>query len=126
MSWQEYMDNHLLSSKCIDKACIAGLDGNVWAQSKDFAVTKDELSMLISGFENMNVLVNNGVNLAGQRFIYISGSDSIVRARLGKDGVHCMKTKQAVIVSTYNDPIQPQQVAMVVEKLGEHLLNCDY
>lgn len=39
MSWQDYVDNQLLASQCVTKACIAGHDGNIWAQSKDFEVS---------------------------------------------------------------------------------------
>lgn len=32
----------------------------------------------------------------------------------------------AVVVSLYEEPIQPQQAASVVEKLGDYLINCGY
>ena len=32
----------------------------------------------------------------------------------------------AVVVSLYEDPIQPQQAASVVEKLGDYLVSCGY
>lgn len=32
----------------------------------------------------------------------------------------------AVIVSIYEDPVQPQQAASVVEKLGDYLITCGY
>lgn len=32
----------------------------------------------------------------------------------------------AVVVSLYQDPIQPQQAASVVEKLGDYLITCGY
>ncbi|KAL5274863.1 hypothetical protein ACFFRR_001103 [Megaselia abdita] len=126
MSWQEYVDNQLLASQCVSKAAIAGHDGNVWAQSAGFNVTKDELSKIADGFENQDILTSGGVTLAGQRYIYLSGSDRVIRAKLGRSGVHCMKTQQAIIVSIYEDPVQPQQAASVVEKLGDYLITCGY
>lgn len=39
MSWQDYVDNQLLASKCVSKAAIAGLDGTIWAKSGDFEVS---------------------------------------------------------------------------------------
>ncbi|KAH8319159.1 hypothetical protein KR067_011663 [Drosophila pandora] len=162
MSWQDYVDNQLLASQCVTKACIAGHDGNIWAQSNGFeaikkalkknrlykasSVTKEELAKLISGFDQQDLLTSNGVTLAGQRYIYLSGTDRVVRAKLGRSGVHCMKTTQAplrcshklkviaiihfkcksVIVSIYEDPVQPQQAASVVEKLGDYLITCGY
>lgn len=60
-------------------------------------MTKEELAKLISGFENMDLLTSNGVTLAGQRYIYLSGTDRVVRAKYGRSGVHCMKTTQGNI-----------------------------
>lgn len=39
MSWQDYVDRQLLSSGCVSKAAIAGLDGHVWAKSDGFEVS---------------------------------------------------------------------------------------
>lgn len=125
-SWQDYVDKHLIASRCVTKAAISGHDGTVWANSEGFNVTKEELSRLIAGFENQNVLAASGVTLAGSRFIYLSGTDKVIRAKLGKVGAHCVKTQQAVVVSLYEDPIQPQQAASVVEKLGDHLVAHGY
>jgi len=50
MSWQDYVDKQLVASKCVTRACIAGLDGNVWAKSDNFEVR------LIS-LENVDVFV---------------------------------------------------------------------
>lgn len=125
-SWQDYVDKHLMASRCVTKAAISGHDGTVWASSEGFNVTKEELSRLVSGFENQNVLAASGVTLAGSRFIYLSGTDKVIRAKLGKVGAHCVKTQQAVVVSLYEDPIQPQQAASVVEKLGDHLVAHGY
>lgn len=59
-----------------------------------FQVTKEELAKLIAGFDQQDLLTSNGVTLAGQRYIYLSGTDRVVRAKLGRSGVHCMKTTQ--------------------------------
>lgn len=126
MSWQDYVDNQLLASNCVSKAAIVGHDGSLWAKSNGFEVTKDELTKLVQGFDNAELLASSGVTLAGQRYIYLSGSDRIIRAKLGRNGVHCMKTTQAVIVAIYDDPVQPQQAASIVEKLGDYLMTCGY
>jgi hypothetical protein len=39
MSWQDYVDRQLLATNCVTRACIAGLDGNVWAKSEGFEVS---------------------------------------------------------------------------------------
>ena len=39
MSWQPYIDDQLLATQMIKKACIIGFpDGGVWAQSPGFGV----------------------------------------------------------------------------------------
>lgn len=126
MSWQDYVDRQLLASRCVTKAAIAGLDGNVWARSEGFNVTGEELTRLVQGFDHVDTLTSGGVTLAGNRYIYLSGTDKVIRAKLGKVGVHCVKTQQAVVISLYEDPIQPQQAASVVEKLGDYLVSCGY
>jgi len=126
MSWQDYVDKQLLASKCVTRACIAGHDGNTWAKSDGFEVAQAEVLRLVSGFDNQDILTGQGVTLGGQRYIYLSGTDRVVRAKFGKVGVHCMKTQQAVVISLYEDPIQPQQAASVVEKLGDYLVSCGY
>jgi len=127
MSWQDYVDKQLLASNCVTRACIAGLDGgNTWGKSEGFDVTPTEVLKLVQGFADPSVLTGSGLHLAGIRYIYLSGTDNVVRAKLGKVGVHCMKTKQAVVIAIYEDPIQPQQAASVVEKLGDYLVTCGY
>lgn len=57
-------------------------------------VTKEELAKLVLGFDKQEILTSGGVTLAGQRYIYLSGTDRVIRAKSGKVGVHCMKTQQ--------------------------------
>ena len=52
----------------------------------------------MQGFDKTELLTSGGVTLAGQRYIYLSGTDRVIRAKLGKMGVHCMKTQQGKFV----------------------------
>ncbi|XP_065341507.1 profilin-like [Cloeon dipterum] len=126
MSWQDYVDNQLVATGCVTRAAISGHDGSVWAKSANFDPSKEELAKLSNGFEKRDLLTASGVTLSGTRHIYVSGTDNVIRAKLGKVGVHCMKTTQAIVVALYDDPIQPQQAASVVEKLGEYLISTGY
>lgn len=38
----------------------------------------------------------------------------------------CFILISAIVVSLYEDPVQPQQAALVVEKLGDHLVSHGY
>lgn len=57
-------------------------------------VSKEEVAKIVQGFDKTELLTSGGVTLAGQRYIYLSGTDRVIRAKLGKTGVHCMKTQQ--------------------------------
>lgn len=50
MSWQDYVDNQLIASQCVSKACIAGHDGGVWAKSEGF-----EVSLGLSMMQSQNI-----------------------------------------------------------------------
>lgn len=62
MSWQDYVDNQLLASHCVTKACIAGHDGNIWAQSKGFEVSL-VWTILSNCFKQKSIYVTNSEKL---------------------------------------------------------------
>merc|ERR1740128_715389 len=63
---------------------------------------------------NTEALAMGGVTVGGVRYMYLSGDDKVVRAR--------MKTVQAVILAVYEEPVVPEQCANTTEKLGEYLI----
>jgi hypothetical protein len=48
MSWQAYVDDQLIATRQVNKACIIGLNGGMWAQSAGFAVSVLLLLLLAS------------------------------------------------------------------------------
>lgn len=68
-------------------------------------VSKEELTKLVQGFDKQDILTSSGVTLAGQRYIYLSGSDRVIRAKLGKIGVHCVKTAQGKFMNYFKSKI---------------------
>jgi profilin len=48
MSWQAYVDDQLIATGQVNKACIIGLNGGMWAQSAGFAVSLFFLLILAS------------------------------------------------------------------------------
>ena len=56
------------------------------------------------------------------RYMYLSSNERIIRAKKGTGGIHLMKTVQALIMSSYADPVTPEQCAVVTEKLGDYLI----
>ena len=64
--------------------------------------------------------------LTGTKYMYLSSTDKVIRAKKGTSGVHIFKTKQALIISVYEDPVVPEQCATVTEKLGEYLISVQF
>eukprot|EP00088_Acartia_fossae_P049848 TRINITY_DN5527_c0_g1_i1.p1 TRINITY_DN5527_c0_g1~~TRINITY_DN5527_c0_g1_i1.p1 ORF type:complete len:127 (-),score=29.36 TRINITY_DN5527_c0_g1_i1:917-1297(-) len=126
MSWQSYIDDHLVGTKVVSDALICGHDGNVWATSPKLKATPQELKKVIDNIGNTSVLSENGVMVGGVKYMYLSGTDQVIRAKKGKAGLHIMKTTQAVIVSRYEEPTMPEQCATITEKLGDYFLSVGY
>jgi len=126
MSWQAYVDDQLLATKMVSQAVICGHDGNAWATSAGFTASPAELKTLATNFGKTDVLAMNGVTIAGQRYMYLSGDDKVLRCKKGTSGIHVMKTVQAYIVAVYHDPIVAPQCAQVTEKLGEYLISVGF
>jgi len=126
MSWQDYVDKQLLASGFVNHAAIIGTDGSLWAKSAAFNVTPSELTTFATNYSSPEFFQANGLTLAGIRFIFLSGTDRVLRAKKNKSGLHCMKTEKAIVVSIYEEPTTPQQAANVVEKLGEYLMGHGY
>jgi len=126
MSWQSYVDDQLLNTKMVTHAVICGHDGNIWAKSADFVVTPEELKALIGKYADTSLLAQNGVTIGGKKYMYLSSTDKVIRAKKGTSGVHAIKTTQTYIVCVYEDPIVPEQAASVTEKLGDYLIQVGF
>lgn len=126
MSWQSYVDNQLMGSGMVEKAIIAGHDGAIWAKSENINPSTDELSKLSNSFNDQVPLTMSGLVIGGEKFVYLSGTDRVVRCKKGKSGLHAMKTQQAVLVAVFTEPVQHPHVASIVESLGDYLISLQY
>jgi len=126
MSWQNYVDDQLMSSGLVEKAVIAGHDGTIWAKSDNITPSQDELAKLASCFADQMPLTMSGVLIGGEKYVYLSGTDKVIRCKRGKSGIHCMRTNQAVLIAVFTEPVQHQQVATVVENLGDYLIGLQF
>jgi len=104
MSWQSYVDDQLISTKVIKSAVIAGHDGNIWASSAGFPVSAEELKALLGKYANTDQLAMNGVTIGGVKYMFLSATDRVVRAKKGTSGVHCIKTVQGTIICSFPQP----------------------
>jgi profilin len=57
-------------------------------------VTPDELKALLTKYGNTDQLAQSGVTIAGTRYMYLSSTDKVIRAKKGTSGVHTIKTTQ--------------------------------
>lgn len=132
MSWQAYVDDHLMvelpGGKTLAAAAIVGLDGSVWAQSQDFPeVTPEQLDALIAGFEDTAGLEEKGILIGGDKYFAIQGEKgSVIRGKKGSRGLTVKKTNQAMVVGIYGEGVQPGECNVVVENLGDYLIEQEY
>ena len=59
----------------------------------------EELKTLLSRYGSTDDLAMNGVTVGGTKYMYISSTDRVVRAKKGTSGLHCIKTVQGKLLS---------------------------
>mmetsp|Transcript_21913 Transcript_21913/g.61599 ORF Transcript_21913/g.61599 Transcript_21913/m.61599 type:complete len:127 (-) Transcript_21913:82-462(-) len=126
MSWQSYVDSSLVGTGCVTKGALFGHDGNVWATSAGFSVSKDEASKIVAAFSNPSTIQINGFQVNKVTFRCLRADDRSIYGRQGATGVVCCKTNQALIIAFYDENIQPGQCTNVTEKLADYLREQNY
>ncbi|XP_019175808.1 PREDICTED: profilin-2-like [Ipomoea nil] len=127
MSWQAYVDDHLMfeiEGNHLSSAAILGHDGAVWAQSSNFPQVKpEEISAIMKDFDEPGSLAPTGLYLGGIKYMVIQGeAGAVIRGKKGPGGVCVKKTAQCLLIGIYDEPMTPGQCNMVVERLGDYLL----
>ncbi|KAK6140897.1 hypothetical protein DH2020_025359 [Rehmannia glutinosa] len=110
MSWQSYVDDHLMceiDGNHLTSAAIIGHDGVVWAQSANFP-RKACSHGLTSGWHK--VYGNPGE------------PGAVIRGKKGAGGITVKKTNLALLIGIYDEPMTPGQCNMVVERIGDYLI----
>jgi len=126
MSWQSYVDDHLVATGTVSKAALVGLDGSIWAASAGFGLTTAETKKFISNWASMQA---TGINVAGVKYMFLRGppmEEKKVLGKKGDSGVIIVKTTQAFIVSVYEAPIISEQCGPTTEKLADYLVSVGY
>ncbi|KAI3495802.1 hypothetical protein L1887_38148 [Cichorium endivia] len=93
MSWQAYVDDHLLceiEGNHLTAAAILGLDGSVWAQSPNFPQLKpEEITGIINDFNEPGTLAPTGLHCGGTKYMVIQGeAGAVIRGKKGPGGVN--------------------------------------
>ncbi|GAA0165242.1 hypothetical protein Leryth_010222 [Lithospermum erythrorhizon] len=129
MSWQTYVDDHLMcdiegTGHHLTAAAIIGHDGSVWAQSSNFPkFSPAEITNIMKDFDEPGSLAPTGMHLGGTKYMVIQGEPgAVIRGKKGPGGVTVKKTGQALLLGIYEEPVTPGQCNLVVEKLGDYLL----
>ncbi|GAU11744.1 hypothetical protein TSUD_74950 [Trifolium subterraneum] len=127
MSWQSYVDDHLLcdiEGNHLTHAAIIGQDGSVWAQSANFPQFKpEEITAINNDFAEPGTLAPTGLHLGGTKYMVIQGEPgAVIRGKKGPGGVTVKKTTMALVIGIYAEPMTPGQCNMVVERLGDYLI----
>ncbi|KAG6782143.1 hypothetical protein NC653_008303 [Populus alba x Populus x berolinensis] len=152
MSWQTYVDDHLMcdvEGNHLTAAAIIGQDGSVWAQSATFPQSFDcaillnllslflllsnalfllykpeEISAIMKDFDEPGSLAPTGLHIGGTKYMVIQGEPgAVIRGKKGSGGITVKKTAQALIFGIYDEPLTPGQCNMIVERLGDYLLD---
>ncbi|XP_071737271.1 profilin-2-like [Rutidosis leptorrhynchoides] len=128
MSWQAYVDDHLMcdiEGNHLSAAAIIGHDGSIWAQSANFPQVKpEEITAIINDFKEPGSLAPTGLHLGGAKYMVIQGeAGAVIRGKKGPGGVTVKKTGMAIIFGIYDEPMTPGQCNMIVERLGDYLLD---
>ncbi|KAM3308186.1 profilin-2 [Capsicum chacoense] len=132
MSWQTYVDDHLMvdleGGGHLSAAAILGFDGSVWAQSSAFPKFKpEEITNIMKDFDEPGFLAPTGLFLGGIKYMVIQGEPgAVIRGKKGSGGITIKKTGQALIFGIYEEPVTPGQCNMVVEKIGDYLVDQGY
>ncbi len=130
MSWQTYVDDHLLcdieGNRLAAAAIIGhiGHDGTVWAQSETFPQVKpEETTGIMNDFNEPGSLAPTGLYLGGTKYMVIQGEPgAVIRGKKGPGGATIKKTTMALIIGIYDEPMTPGQCNMIVERLGDYLI----
>ncbi|KAM7274488.1 hypothetical protein ACFE04_016354 [Oxalis oulophora] len=131
MSWQAYVDDHLMceiEGNYLSSAAILGHDGSVWAKSDSFPQVKlEEVAAIMKDFEEPGHLAPTGLYLDATKYMVIQGEPgAVIRGKKGPGGSTIKKTNMSLIIGIYDEPMTPGQCNMIVERLGDYLIEQGY
>ena len=92
MSWQPYIDDHLLTELPhgghIEHAAILSHSGDVWAQSPNFPeVSTEEAEAIMAGMDDQIKLAQQGLFIGGSKYIVVAGEEgAVIRGKQGQSG----------------------------------------
>ncbi|KAK3040955.1 hypothetical protein RJ639_029065 [Escallonia herrerae] len=83
----------------------------------------EEITAIMGDFDEPGSLAPTGLYLGGTKYMVIQGEPgAVIRGKKGPGGVTVKKTNQALLIGIYDEPMTPGQCNMIVERLGDYLL----
>ncbi|KAL5227873.1 hypothetical protein ABZP36_016138 [Zizania latifolia] len=99
------------------------VQGNSIAEYNNILVKPEEITAIINDFNEPGSLAPTGLHLGGTKYMVIQGEPgAVIRGKKGTGGVTIKKTNLSIIIGIYEEPMTPGQCNMVVERLGDYLL----
>jgi len=129
MSWQEYIDGYLVNPGFVAYGAILGEDATLWARSEQLErIRSEEIQAIIKGFttEGYQSLVSNGLFLAGEKYMVVSGNNRSLYLKRGSGGAAAIKTGKAVLLSVYTDGMPAGVCNSETEKLADLLIESGF
>ncbi|KAF2612128.1 hypothetical protein F2Q70_00007921 [Brassica cretica] len=87
------------------------------------ALKPEEIEGINKDFSEPGSLAPTGLFINGAKYMVIQGEpNAVIRGKKGAGGVTIKKTTQALVFGIYEEPVTPGQCNMVVERLGDYLI----
>ena len=126
MSWDAYVDS--LQQRGMVGGAICGLDGSWFVASAGSKITLDELKSILTNYGKAT-MHSTGVNLGGQKYMFLSKNDFSpfsLRCKKGPAGAHLVKSKTTMMVGIYDESKKAEEAAVAVESIVESLIKANY
>ena len=123
MSWQTYVDDHLVGTGVVTKAGIYNLQGEEWATSPDF-LSAEEVARVAGGFAtDVDIAAHFGgsTSLMGSNTMFVSGDESEMVFMQRSNSFFFFKCSTCIIAAHSADGILRRACRATAEKLADYL-----
>jgi len=124
--WMALVKNNLVGTGKVSKAAIVGMDGTIWGVSDNFGLKLDEAAVAAKGFIAKESLLGSGLRFEGEKYFVLQADDERIMGKFGSKGFFIFKSGQAVIISIYEDGVQPEQCSKVTGALADYFKSIGY
>ncbi|KDO55854.1 hypothetical protein CISIN_1g032871mg [Citrus sinensis] len=113
-----------ISQLPLSSATTAAFGPRVKTSLRFFLLKPEEITGIMNDFNEPGTLAPTGLYLGGTKYMVIQGEPgAVIRGKKGPGGVTIKKTSAALIIGIYDEPMTPGQCNMIVERLGDYLID---